>query len=193
MTYTTIVADPPWKYNDRLRMSTVKRGAGDQYPCMPLESIGALGESHLVSNPLDAFYTVANHRIAKDAFLFLWVTNPFLLDGSGSYVCRAWGFEPKQLITWTKGRISDSKLILNIGMGHITRGCTEHVIVATHGKPIKLVKNKGFPNFLLEPRTRHSTKPETFYDGVETLAPGPYLDLFARRERPGWTCWGNEL
>lgn len=40
---------------------------------------------------------------------------------------------------------------------------------------------------------RHSEKPNTFYQIVELLKAGPYVELFARRQRAGWTCLGNEM
>lgn len=42
------------------------------------------------------------------------------------------------------------------------------------------------------PRGAHSAKPEAFLDLVEQVSPGPYLELFARRQRLGWDTWGNE-
>ena len=205
--FVTICADPPWQYGDKLRMSSTKRSASDNYDTMTVPEICGLRKVELESNPLNVRDTIADHAIASTAFLFLWVTNSFLLDGSGVTVCKAWGFQPKQLITWVKGRVSATKapdsdgdlvavarLRYQIGMGHYTRGATEHVILGVKGRtPTKLIKDRGLPNVFLEPKGGHSEKPEAFYEGVEKLVPGPYLELFARRERPGWITWGNQL
>jgi hypothetical protein len=42
-------------------------------------------------------------------------------------------------------------------------------------------------------KPQHSAKPQHFYDLIERVSPGPYLELFARKERAGWTTWGDEL
>lgn len=180
-----IAADPPWQYRDGLEMEDVKRAAGAHYQTMTVDEIIALG----------GFGTVAGFAGMRDALLFLWVTNPFLLDGTGARVCRAWGYEPKQLITWVKGRIDakTAKLVAQIGMGHITRGATEHLILATRGQVSERVLAKNVPNVFIAPRTKHSRKPADAYALIERIAPGPYVELFAREARPKWQTWGNEV
>jgi N6-adenosine-specific RNA methylase IME4 len=180
--FVTMTADPSWAYKDQLTMKggEVKRSSESQYPTMTVEDICALG-SH---------GTVAGFETMPDAFLWLWVTNPILIDGTGARVARAWGFRPVQLVTWVKGRIADEQLIAQIGMGHFTRGATEHLLLCTRGKAKKLLKNKATPNVFIAPRTSHSTKPEEAYRLIEQLTPGPYVELFARRVRPNWIGWG---
>lgn len=192
-------ADPSWPYKDQLTMKggAVKRSAESQYPTMTVEEICLLG-SH---------GTVAGFETMPDAFLWLWVTNPTLIDGTGARVARAWGFKPVQLVTWVKGRLESepetvtigagekrlARLVSHVGMGHFTRGATEHMLLCTRGKAKRLIKNKATPNVFIAPRTTHSTKPEEAYRIIESLTPGEYVELFARRERPNWTCWGNQL
>lgn len=205
MKFRTVLADPPWRYNDKLTMSDVKRGADANYPTMSVEEICALWTRE--------HRTLAGHQLEDDAFLFLWSTNPFLLNGVATAVCRAWNFKEKQIITWVKGRaayeiVGDGvfhtiipKLVLRTGLGHYTRGTTEPLILATRGAPKVYVKDDGVNNLVLEPEdevllaspSRHSKKPEASYQLIERLCPGPYLELFSRQQRPGWTCWGNEL
>jgi N6-adenosine-specific RNA methylase IME4 len=199
--FTTILADPPWQYADQLAMSDVKRSSGSQYSTMDVHDICALYKPIAIAGDGSRSGGVlAGYPVADVAFLFLWVTNPFLLDGSGSMVCQSWGFAPKQLITWVKGRYPNianwcgsNRLVLQIGMGHLTRGCTEHLIVATRGKYKSLVQDHAIPNVILAPKTSHSTKPVEQYDLIERLVPGPYLELFARSRRPFWTSDGLEL
>jgi N6-adenosine-specific RNA methylase IME4 len=185
--YRTMAADPAWPYKDQLSMSDVKRSSASQYSTMTVEDICALG-SH---------GTVAGFETMPDAFLWLWVTNPILLDGTGARVCRAWGFKPSQLVTWIKGRLAvvdaEPKLIAHIGMGHLTRGATEHLMLATRGTTKALLKNKKTPNCFIAPRTAHSTKPQAAYDLIEQLTPGEYVELFARKPRENWQVWGNEV
>lgn len=165
-------------------MSDVKRAAGAHYETMSVREICELCESYP--------NVIAGHQIAKSAFLWLWVTNAFLLDGSGAEVCRAWGFEPRQVITWVKGRVVDGGMKPQIGMGHFARNCTEHMILATRGRAKERIKDRGVPNVFLAPRSSHSTKPDEAYALIERLTPGPYLELFARKPRAGWQVHGND-
>lgn len=221
--FVTVLADPPWAYDQALKMSDgVRRSSASQYATMSVDAIGDLYKSsqvlHLERGRRGAYEQrpgeLAGFPIADVAFLWLWVTNPFLLDGSGVRVCRAWGFEPKQIVPWVKGRLTlevnrDTpqypfeypKLVLNTGMGHITRGVTEHLIVATRGKYSSLVKVRNEHGLILAPeescilapRSAHSKKPPAQYAMIERVCPGPYLELFARERRAGWTSFGNEL
>jgi N6-adenosine-specific RNA methylase IME4 len=183
------VADPPWKYRDKVNSATMKhvhrygygadkirgrRGAEGYYPTMKLPEICALPIAELA---------------APDAHLYLWTTNAFMVEGHD--VCRAWGFEPRTILTWAKGRIAEGKLSLQIGMGSYLRNTTEHVIFAVRGS-MRCI-NRATPTLLLAPRTQHSAKPDSFFALVEATSCGPYLELFARRKRPGWAHWGNEI
>jgi N6-adenosine-specific RNA methylase IME4 len=182
--YVTIVCDPPWSFTDTLSMSDVKRSAGSQYQTMTIPEIKALGQR----GPL----RIAGHHLAPDAFLWLWITNTHLIDGSGAAVAKAWGFNPRQLVTWVKGRIVEERFVPQIGLGHMTRGATEHLLLCTRGRSKFMLKNRRTPNVFIAPRGRHSEKPQAAYDLIEQLTPGPYLDLFARKRREGWQGWGLE-
>jgi N6-adenosine-specific RNA methylase IME4 len=99
-------------------------------------------------------------------------------------VVRAWGFEPKSEVVWCKPAI---------GMGRTVRNAHETCIVAARGNYSKLVKDHGVPSWFTAPRGKHSAKPDEFYALVERLFEGPYYELFARRRREGWQCFGKEL
>lgn len=202
MKYRTMAADPPWPYNDRLGMSDTPRSAEANYDTMTVQQICELRGT-------DFSGSVAGFEFEPDAFLWLWTTNPFLLNGAAAAVCTAWGFVPKQLITWVKGKlvIEDEpsgtmwpELKMPMGMGRYTRGVTEHLILATRGKAASHVQARNQRNVLLWPeeevlvaaRGPHSVKPESAYKLIEDVCPGPYVELFARRPRPGWTTWGKE-
>lgn len=212
---TTFMADPAWEYTDALRMAPTKRGAAANYPTMSVQQICDLYQPSIVLHHGRAMSgtrgSLAGYPVADDAFLFLCVTNSMLIEGVGTRVAHAWGFTPKQIITWVKGSIRlipardgchdlpDPRLVLQIGMGHLTRNVTEPVLVCTRGKYQHLVTHRGTPNLIveeedqiiLEPRTSHSTKPEGLYQLIERVVPGAYCELFARRERPGWSSWGH--
>lgn len=155
-----------------------------------------------------------DYPIADEGFLWLWATAAVLLDGTAVDVCRRWGYEPAQLGVWIKGRIGrvgnidiggetfvDVGLILQIGMGWALRNAAEFFIIGTRGTYTKLIKDKGQSNVILQPeesiilanKREHSRKPDAAYDTIERVFPGPYLELFAKYRRPGWTQNGDEL
>jgi len=116
---------------------------------------------------------------ADDAHLYLWVTNGFLREGFA--LLDEWGFTYKTTLTWCKPQI---------GMGNWFRNSTEHVLFAVKGKQPTL--RNDVPTWFVADRTRHSAKPESFYDLVESCSPGPFFEMFARRRRFGWEHWGDE-
>ena len=119
----------------------------------------------------------------RDAHLYLWVTNAKLLDHDYAALIGGWGFTYKTCLTWHKTAC--------LGIGHYFRGETEHVLFCTRGRlPIAPALRER--NHFDAPRGRHSAKPEAFYDLVERVSPGPYLDLFSRRARFGWQTWGDQ-
>ena len=167
-----IVADPPWKFGDSLPGKT--RGAAKQYSVLPLKEI----ETFLAERPAI--------RIADDALLFLWRVSAMVPEAYA--VARAWGFEPKAEIVWRKLERSG---VVHFGMGRTVRNSHESCLIARRGKAI--VRDHSVRSIFDAPIGAHSEKPEAFFRMVERLAPGPYLELFARRARPGWTCLGDEL
>jgi N6-adenosine-specific RNA methylase IME4 len=158
--YRTILADPPW---DIQQVGTL--GANRHYSLMTLDKIKAMPVASLAED---------------DAHLWLWTTNAAL--ESAYQVVRAWGFEPRSIMTWMKPRL---------GLGYYLRNCTEQLLFGTRGKaPIQF---KAQPNWLFAARQEHSHKPEEVYGIIERCSPGPYVELFARRPREGWDVWGDEV
>jgi N6-adenosine-specific RNA methylase IME4 len=162
--YGCIVADPPWP--SMHQRSTYHRGKPERhYSTMTVDDIASLNVSALA---------------ADDAHLWVWGVNRML--GDAYAVVRAWGFTPMSLLTWCKP---------GPGMGYYLRNNTEHCVFATRGHP--MVPDKALPSSWFQwPRRRHSEKPAEFFDQVETVSPGPRLEMFARTERPGWASWGNQ-
>lgn len=169
-----IVADPPWSFSDRCPGRG--RGAAKHYSTMTTRDLCRL----------------ALPPIADDALLFLW--RVAAMPGDALRVCEAWGFEGKSEIVWVKTSSSSAPLAassrLAFGMGHYVRAAHEVCIIARRGRGA--VANRSTRSVFFAPRGAHSAKPECFYDLVEQLAPGPHVELFARRQRPGWLCLGNE-
>jgi N6-adenosine-specific RNA methylase IME4 len=127
--------------------------------------------------------------IADDALLYLWAPNAIVLEGTPVTVAKAWGFTPVQLIPWIKTTKDGEKP--RFGGGHFTRVCSEQLVLCKRGRPEIL--DHSIPGVILAPRRGHSEKPDAQYELVEKLGPGPYLELFARKRRKGWTSWGNEV
>lgn len=164
--YHTIVADPPWRYDSKL---VGLRGATD-YPTMTQEE--------LMCMPIGLW--------AEDrAHLYLWTTTKFIVDAH--HIAKAWGFEPQNILTWVKGR-SESEVTMSVGFYY--RHATEFILFAVRDSLTVLEHNQ--PDVFFAPRKGHSEKPDTFYDIVERMSIGPYLDVFARKQRFKWDTFGNE-
>ncbi len=183
--FRCIVADPPWPYRaDRPFGSSPEHRPNSwdrptsapstraRYSLMPMTEIKAL--------PVPA---------DDNAHLYLWTTNAFMREAHE--VAEVWGFKPKTIVTWVKTKVAD-RASVSMKMGYYFRGATEHCLFAVRGKMRLNVRN--LPTAFLWPRIgQHSRKPDAFFEMVETATPGPRLELFARRARPGWTVWGNEV
>lgn len=172
MRYRTIVADPPWFY-ERAGGLGGKRAAADNYPVMSNADIAALPIADMAS---------------EDAHLYLWVTNPRLFQEAGDAlgprdIMAAWGFRYATMLTWHK--------LGAPGMGWYFRGDTEHVLFGIRGQ-LPIPPEIRVSNHFAASRREHSVKPDRFYEIVERVSPGPYLELFARRRRYGWDVWGDE-
>lgn len=165
--FKTIYIDPPWpEYGG----GKIKRGADKHYPLMSLKEIKALD--------IDG---IADER----CHLYLWVTNNFLEEGLECV--KGWGFKYITLITWMKDRI---------GLGQYYRGITEHCIFARKEVlPYKIIDGKraqGQTGFIVN-RVKHSEKPEIMIEMIEKVSYPPYIELFAREKRNGWTSIGFDI
>jgi N6-adenosine-specific RNA methylase IME4 len=166
--YRVLVADPPWKFGDRL--PGPKRGAAKHYPCMTVAEICAF--------PIPP--------MAADSLLLLWRVASMVEEAY--QVVRAWGFVPKSEIVWCKLTRNGKQ---HFGMGRTVRAAHETAIVAHRGRPA--IKSRSIRSVFTAKVGEHSAKPEAFFGLVEALSDGPYLELFARRARWGWTCTGDEV
>jgi N6-adenosine-specific RNA methylase IME4 len=178
--FRCIVADPPWEYEGFASDPTSGRNLSDKdrrpikvealpYQSMTVEEICALPVGKIVY---------------PDCRLFLWTTNRYL--PSAFRVMAEWGFRYKQTLVWRKtGNPSPFG-------GSVAPNHAEFLIVGTRGNVPVLSRAKS--SVIDAPaQRRHSRKPEAFQDMVELVSPGPRLELFARRIRPGWICWGDQL
>lgn len=167
--FGTVTIDPPWDHGITQRLGGKGRRttAHGGYPRMTVEEIAA--------QPVD---TLA----APSAHLYLWTTAGALLRGFPRLLLDTWRFEPVTILVWhKKGRI---------GLGTYYRNSTEFCVFARRG--FGTVPECPWPSTWFEaPRGRHSVKPDIFYDAVEQVSPGPYLEMFARTPRLGWAHHGD--
>lgn len=169
MKYATIVADPPWDHSDGTGTALVDghwvRVGGVPYDCMSVEEICDLPVGDLA---------------ARNAHLYLWTTNRYLRDAY--YVAEAWGFAVTKPLVWCKAPQGFN--------GRPFLSTVEFVLACRRGV-LRYTGDAG-RQWWEWPRGAHSAKPEAFLDIVESVSPGPYLEMFARRNRFGWDTWGNE-
>ncbi len=126
-------------------------------------------------------------NIEDNAHLYLWTTNSFMVEAHE--IAESWGFKPKTILTWVKIQKATNKVSMKTGYWY--RSCTEHIVFGVRGS-LRL-KGPTAPTAFLLPRLPHSVKPDFFYELIEKESPGPFLELFARKSRDGWDCWGNEI
>ena len=172
--FATILADPPWRFQNRTGKVAPEHRRLSRYGTMDLDEIMQLPVSEATANT---------------AHLYLWVPNALLPDGLA--VMKAWGFEYKSNIVWHKIRKdggSDGR-----GVGFYFRNVTELVLFGVKGKNARTeAAGRRQVNYLATQKREHSRKPDEFYSIVESCSKGPRLELFARGTRKGWTGWGNQ-
>ena len=171
--YATILADPPWQFQNRTGKMAPEHKRLLRYPTMNLQEICQLPVAHLG---------------AAQAHLYLWVPNALLTEGLE--VMKAWGFTYKTNIVWYKIRKDggpDGR-----GVGFYFRNVTELVLFGVRGSMRTLKPGRTQVNLFGTRKREHSRKPDEIFDVIEACSPGPYLELFARFRRPGWQQWGNE-
>lgn len=172
--FKTILADPPWRFQNRTGKMAPEHRRLNRYETMTLEDICAL--------PVEGV-------AAETAHLYLWVPNALLPEGIE--VLRAWGFNYKSNIVWHKIRKdggSDGR-----GVGFYFRNVTEVLLFGVRGKNARTLQPGRSQVNMIETRKReHSRKPDEQYKLIESCSPGPFLEMFARGERKNWVVWGNQ-
>jgi N6-adenosine-specific RNA methylase IME4 len=183
--YGCILADPAWGFATYSRCDAIPQRAEEQH-YMPMT------QQELLALPV-------GRLAAKDCLLFMWGIGthiPAMLE-----LGEAWGFEfVTDVFYWLKERLWDAGQIdmftgdvpePAISMGYWSRKQVEPVFLFKRGRPPRL--SKGVRQVIVEPRREHSRKPTCQYERIEALAGGPYLEMFARTARPGWSAWGNQI
>ena len=172
--FSTILADPPWQFQNKSGKVAPEHKRLNRYETMKLEEILVL--------PVSPISTQTAH-------LYLWVPNAMLPDGLA--VMETWGFQYKSNIVWHKIRKDggpDGR-----GVGFYFRNVTEILLFGVKGKNARtLAAGRRQVNYLATRKREHSRKPDEQYAIIESCSRGPYIELFARGQRKGWSSWGNQ-
>ena len=172
--FHTILADPPWRFTNRTGKMAPEHRRLSRYETMSIEDICALPVADLVYEP---------------AHLYLWVPNALLPWGLQTMA--AWGFDYKSNIVWHKIRKdggSDGR-----GVGFYFRNVTEMLLFGIRGRNARtLAPGRRQVNMIETRKREHSKKPDEQYEIIEACSKGPYLEMFARGARAGWTYWGQQ-
>lgn len=172
--FSTILADPPWQFQNRTGKVAPEHKRLSRYGTMTLDDICALPVADIAANP---------------AHLYLWVPNALLPEGLR--VMEAWGFRYVSNIVWHKVRKdggSDGR-----GVGFYFRNVTELLLFGTRGKNARtLAPGRSQVNMIQSRKREHSRKPDEQYQIIEDCSWGPRIELFSRGARKGWAVWGNQ-
>lgn len=172
--FKTILADPPWQFQNRTGKMAPEHRRLNRYATMKLPDIMELPVAEVAEEP---------------SHLYLWVPNALLPEGLE--VMRAWGFEYKSNIVWEKVRKDgqpDGR-----GVGFYFRNVTELLLFGVRGGNYRTqAPARSQVNLIRSQKREHSRKPDEIFDVIQSCSEGPYLELFARGHRPGWALWGNQ-
>ncbi len=173
--YATILADPPWQFQNRTGKVAPEHKRLLRYPTMTFDEI---------------YNLPVNQITEKKAHLYLWVPNALIVEGLETM--RRWGFTYKTNLVWYKIRKDggpDGR-----GVGFYFRNVTELILFGIKGDNNRtLAAGRRQVNILSTQKREHSRKPDEFYKIVESCSPGPYMELFCRHPRNNWDAWGNEI
>ena len=172
--FGTILVDPPWRFHNRTGKIAPEHERLKRYPTLSCEQIAALHVGTLGK---------------ESSHLYIWCPNALLAEGLA--VMAAWGFEYKTNVVWYKVRKDggpDGR-----GVGFYFRNVTEMLLFGARGNLRTLKPARSTVNVLISRKREHSRKPDEVYGLLGQCSPGPYVELFARTPRMGWSQWGDEL
>ena len=172
--FSTILADPPWVFQNRTGKIAPEHKRLFRYSTMTNEDIINMSVGDLAK---------------KQSHLYLWVPNA--LVALGLEVMKSWGFTYKTNLIWYKVRKDGGPD--RRGVGFYYRNVTEMILFGVKGSLRTLAPARSMPNIVISCKREHSRKPDELYGVIEQCSPGPYLELFARNARPGWSQLGDEL
>ena len=201
--FGAILADPPWRFK------TWSARGRDRCPDAPVTNQFGYDVRGRNNSPLRHYHTMSLEDIAalpvgdlagRDCVLFLWAVDPLI--PRAIEIGQRWGFTYKTVgFYWAKTRRAGSKRgerfaddpvrkAFPMGTGYWTRANPETCLLFARGAPKRM--SAGEAKLIVSPRREHSRKPDESRERIERLVAGPYLELFARESRHGWTTWGDE-
>ena len=172
--FSTVLADPPWQFQNRTGKMAPEHKRLSRYPTMTLQKIKDL--------PVEAI-------IEDTAHIYLWVPNALLAEGM--QVMEHWGFTYKTNLIWYKIRKDGGPD--RRGVGFYFRNVTEMILFGVRGKGARTLQpGRSQENIISSRKREHSRKPDEQYKLIEACSWGPRIELFARGPREGWFSWGNQ-
>jgi len=172
--FATVLADPPWQFQNRTGKMAPEHKRLQRYQTMSLQEIKDL--------PVEAI-------VEDTAHLYLWVPNALLPEGI--QIMQHWGFTYKTNLIWYKIRKDggpDKR-----GVGFYFRNVTEMILFGTRGKNARTLQpGRTQENIIISNKREHSRKPDEQYKLIESCSREPFIELFARGRRKGWFVWGNQ-
>jgi N6-adenosine-specific RNA methylase IME4 len=172
--FATVLADPPWQFQNRTGKMAPEHKRLQRYPTMSLQEIKEL--------PVEAI-------VADTAHLYLWVPNALLAEGM--QVMEHWGFTYKTNLIWYKIRKDGGPD--RRGVGFYFRNVTEIILFGVRGKNARTLQpGRSQENIISSRKREHSRKPDEQYDLIEACSSGPRIELFGRGPRKDWFVWGNQ-
>jgi len=172
--FGTVLADPPWQFQNRTGKMAPEHHRLSRYSTMSLDDIRVMPVQDV---------------LAEKAHLYLWVPNALVSEGM--QVMKAWGFTYKTNIIWFKIRADGGPD--RRGVGFYFRNVTEMLLFGVRGKDVRTLKpGRTQPNIIVSRKREHSRKPDEQYQIIDDCSWGPYLELFSRGSRDGWVGWGDQ-
>ncbi len=172
--FSTVLADPPWQFQNRTGKMAPEHKRLSRYPTLTLQEIKDI--------PVEA-------AVKNTAHLYLWVPNALLAEGLQVLEC--WGFTYKTNLIWYKIRKDGGPD--RRGVGFYFRNVTEMILFGVRGKNARTLQpGRSQENIISSQKREHSRKPDEQYALIESCSPGPYLEMFARGNRTNWHSWGNQ-
>lgn len=171
--FHTILADPPWRFQNRTGKMAPEHKRLNRYETLDF--------SDLAEMPISLVAEEQSH-------LYLWVPNALLPEGLA--LMKAWGFKYKTNIIWHKIRKDggpDGR-----GVGFYFRNTTEIILFGIKGNLRTLKRGRSQVNIMKTQKQEHSRKPDLLYEIIEGCSSGPFLEIFARGRREGWSVFGNQ-
>ncbi len=173
--FSTILADPPWQFQNRTGKMAPEHKRLSRYPTLTLEEIISIPVSETASDT---------------AHLYLWIPNALLAEGLK--VMQGWGFKYKTNLIWYKVRKDGGPD--RRGVGFYFRNVTEMILFGVRGKNARTLQpGRTQENIIVQRKREHSRKPDEQYDLIEACSKPNFLEMFARGSRENWYCWGNQV